>query len=80
MCWEVSGFLPLLLGDPKIPTRIFLDGTVDFLVKENLYILISSKSWENGIFSKGTLIDTKIYTTRFDEILHSCLDRFPLIL
>lgn len=34
-----------------------------------------NKTWD--IFSKGTLIETKNYKTDFDEIRHSCMDRFP---
>lgn len=61
MCWEVSGFLPLLLGDLKIPTRIFLVGTVDFSERKHVYfdIFNINKTW--NIFSKGKVVETKNY-------------------
>ena len=89
MCWEISGFLPSLLGDPKIPTRIFQRWQRGFFLKENMYILIFNIKEKMGYIQQGQtyliqknykLIDPKNYTTRFDEILHSCMDRFPLIL
>ena len=71
MCWEVSGFLPLLLVSiRRFQREFFLLAQWIFSERKLVYfdIFNINKTWD--IFSKGKVVDTKNYKLIDPKKLH----------